>query len=142
LTQKKYQCWNSYPTYSSYFALCTFHLSKTKNSFKECYFESLHDVHSNASEGVQEHGAAENCIMMNFKTCTPHQIPLTMIKSRRLRLAGHVAYRVFVEKPEGKRSLGRLRHRWEDNIKMDLKETGWVWTVFIWLRVGTCCRLL
>jgi len=55
-----------------------------------------------------------------------------MIKSRRMRLVGHVAhmgerrgiYRVVVGKPEGKRSLGRPRHRWEDNIKMDLKEVG------------------
>jgi hypothetical protein len=31
-------------------------------------------------------------------------------------------YRVLVEKPEGRRPLGRPRHRWEDNIKMDLKE--------------------
>jgi len=31
-------------------------------------------------------------------------------------------YRVLVGKPEGKRPLGRLRHRWEDNIKMDLQE--------------------
>ena len=34
------------------------------------------------------------------------------------------AYTVLVEKPEGKRPLGRPRHRWEDNIKMDLKEVG------------------
>ena len=34
------------------------------------------------------------------------------------------AYRVLVEKPEGKRPLGRPRHRWEDNIKMDLQEVG------------------
>ena len=33
-------------------------------------------------------------------------------------------YRVFVGKPEGKRPLGRPRHRWEDNIKMDLQEVG------------------
>jgi len=33
-------------------------------------------------------------------------------------------YRVSVEKPEGKRSLGRPRRRWEDNIKMDLQEVG------------------
>ena len=33
-------------------------------------------------------------------------------------------YRVLVEKPEGKRPLGRLRRRWEDNIKMDLQEVG------------------
>ena len=55
-----------------------------------------------------------------------------MIKLRRLRWAGHVAhvgestavYRVLVEKPEGKRPLGRPRHRWEDYIKMDLQEVG------------------
>jgi hypothetical protein len=55
-----------------------------------------------------------------------------VIKSRRMRWAGHVArmgegrgvYRVLVGKPEGKRSLGRLRRRWEDNIKMDLREIG------------------
>jgi hypothetical protein len=34
-------------------------------------------------------------------------------------------YRVLVGKPEGSRPLGRTRHRWEDNIKMDLKEIGW-----------------
>ena len=35
------------------------------------------------------------------------------------------AYRVLVEKPEGKKQLGRRRHRWEDNIKMDLQDAGW-----------------
>jgi hypothetical protein len=34
-------------------------------------------------------------------------------------------YRVLVGKLEGKRLLGRLRHRWKDNIKMDLPEVGW-----------------
>jgi hypothetical protein len=55
-----------------------------------------------------------------------------VIKSRRMRWAGHVArmgegrsvYRVLVGRPEGKRPLGRRRRRWEDNIKMDLRETG------------------
>ena len=49
-----------------------------------------------------------------------------------MRWAGHVArmverrgvYRVLVGKPEGKTPLGRPRRRWEDNIKMDLKEVG------------------
>jgi len=49
-----------------------------------------------------------------------------------MRLAGHVArmrkdrrvHRVLVGQPEGKRSLGRPRHRWEDNIKMDLQDDG------------------
>jgi hypothetical protein len=54
------------------------------------------------------------------------------IKSR-MRWAGHVArigerrnaYRILVGKPEGRRSLGRPRRRWENNIKMDLREAGW-----------------
>jgi hypothetical protein len=35
------------------------------------------------------------------------------------------AYRALVGKPEGRRPLGRPRHRWEDNIKMDVREVGW-----------------
>jgi hypothetical protein len=53
-------------------------------------------------------------------------------KSRRMRWAGHVARmgegrnvnRVLVGKPEGKRLLGRPRRRWEDGIRMDLRENG------------------
>jgi hypothetical protein len=37
------------------------------------------------------------------------------------------ACRILVGKPEGKRPLGRLKHRWVDNIKMDLREIGWDW---------------
>jgi hypothetical protein len=56
-----------------------------------------------------------------------------VIKSRRMRWAVHVAcmgarrciYRVLLGKPEGKRPLGRLRHRWEDYIKMGLQKGGW-----------------
>jgi hypothetical protein len=56
-----------------------------------------------------------------------------VIKSRRLRWAGHVArmgerrgsYRALVGRPEGKRPLGRPRRRWEDDIKLDLREIGW-----------------
>jgi len=55
-----------------------------------------------------------------------------VIKSRRMRWAGHVArmgerrgvYRVLVGKSEGKRQLGRPRRRWEDNINLDLQEVG------------------
>jgi hypothetical protein len=48
-------------------------------------------------------------------------------------------YRVLVEKPEGRRPLGRPRRRWEDNIKMDLQEVGWgEWTGLILLRLETC----
>jgi hypothetical protein len=38
---------------------------------------------------------------------------------------GKGAYRALVGKPEGRRPLGRTRRRWEDNIKMDLREVGW-----------------
>ena len=55
-----------------------------------------------------------------------------VIKSRRMRWAGHVArmgeergaYRVLLGKPDGKRPLGRPRRRWVDNIRMDLQEVG------------------
>ena len=68
-----------------------------------------------------------------------------IIESRRMRWAGHVArmgvrrgvYMVLVEKPEGKRPLGRPRCGWEDNIKMDLQELGCaVWAGSSWLRIG------
>jgi hypothetical protein len=56
---------------------------------------------------------------------------IRQIKSRRMRWAGHVArtgernvYKVLMGKPEGKRPLGRPRRRWEDGIKMDLREIG------------------
>jgi hypothetical protein len=38
---------------------------------------------------------------------------------------GRGAYRVLLGKPEGKRPLGRLRHRWEDNINLDIQEVEW-----------------
>jgi hypothetical protein len=76
-----------------------------------------------------------------------------VIKSRRLRLAGHMArmgerrgaYRAVVGKLEGTRPLGRPRRRWEDNIKIDLREVGWgggAWTGSICLRIGTGGKLL
>ena len=50
---------------------------------------------------------------------------------------------VFVGKAEGKRPLGRPRHRWEDNIKIVLQEVRWgTWTGLIWLRIGTGGELL
>jgi hypothetical protein len=58
---------------------------------------------------------------------------IRMMKSRRMRWAGHVArmgekrnaYRLLVGKPEGRRTLGRPRCRWVDNIRLDLGEVGW-----------------
>jgi hypothetical protein len=58
---------------------------------------------------------------------------IQVIKSRRMRWAGHVArmgegrgaYRILVGIPEGRRPLGRPRCRWEEKIKMDPQEVGW-----------------
>jgi hypothetical protein len=58
---------------------------------------------------------------------------IRQIKSRRMKWAGHVArmgeernvYRVLMGKPEGKRPLERPRRRWEDGIRIDLREIGW-----------------
>jgi hypothetical protein len=57
---------------------------------------------------------------------------IRVIKARRMRWAGHVArmgeargaYDILVGRPEGRRPLGRTRRRWEDNIKIDLREIG------------------
>jgi hypothetical protein len=67
---------------------------------------------------------------------------IMQVKSRRMRWAGHVArmgeerkvYKVLVGKPEGNRRLGRPRRRWEDRIRMDLREIGLV--VLDWIRVA------
>jgi hypothetical protein len=65
--------------------------------------------------------------------------------------AGHVArmgdrrgaYRVLVGRSDGKGPLGRPRHRWEDNIKIDFQEVGWgTWTGLLWLRLEKVCRRL
>jgi len=67
---------------------------------------------------------------LNDLSCSPNIV--RVIKSRRMGWAGRVArmgerrgvYRVLVEKSEGKKPLGRPRHRWEDNIKVDLQKVG------------------
>ena len=86
---------------------------------------------------------------LNDLYCSPNVV--RVIKSRRMRWAGHVAlmgerkgvYRVSVGKPERKRPLGRASHRWEDNIKMNLRrvECG-AWNRVVCLRIGTVGGLL
>jgi hypothetical protein len=74
----------------------------------------------------REEENGESCIIRSFVICTPRQVRI--IKSRRMRWVGHVTrigekrneYRLLV----GKRPLGRPRHRWVDNIRMDLGEVG------------------
>jgi hypothetical protein len=86
---------------------------------------------------------------LNYLYSSPNII--RVIKSRRMRWAGHVvhmgegrgAYRILVGRPEGRRPLGRPRRRWENNIKMDLREVGrGAWTGLIWLWIGTGGGLL
>ena len=72
---------------------------------------------------------------LNDLHCSPNIV--RVIKSRRMRWAGHVArmvevivaYKVVVGKHDEKRPFGRSTHKWEDNIKMDFEEVGCgVWT--------------
>jgi hypothetical protein len=98
------------------------------------------------AEGFREYGAEEE-VRKEWRRlhneeiyalyCSPNTI--RVIKSRRLRWARQVAcmgesrcaYRISVGKPEGRRPLGRRRRRWEDNIKMDLRELEWEGTVLV-----------
>jgi hypothetical protein len=70
---------------------------------------------------------------------------IRVIKPKRIRWAGHVervgkrrgACRVLMGRYEGMRPFGRLRFRWENNIKMDLKKwDGEAWTGLLWLIIG------
>jgi len=73
--------------------------------------------------------------LLNDELNDQHSSPniIRVSKWRSMRWAGNVAcmwerrgaYRILVGKPEGKRRLGRPRHRWEDSINVDLDEVGW-----------------
>jgi hypothetical protein len=72
----------------------------------------------------------KHCVL-GISVIFPHSI-VRVIKARRIRWAGHVArmgevrgaYNILVGRPDGRRPLGRPRRRWEDNIKIDLREIG------------------
>jgi hypothetical protein len=60
-----------------------------------------------------------------------------------LHVGLHPEYKVLVGKPEGKKPLGRSRHRWEDGIIIYLREIGWgVWSGLNWLSIVANGRLL
>jgi hypothetical protein len=79
-------------------------------------------------------------VWVKYLTYLVHVAQSTVSKA----LAGNVALMeemrnacsLFVRKPEGKRPHGRPRRRWEDNIRIDLREIGMVWTGFVWLRIA------
>jgi hypothetical protein len=81
----------------------------------------------------------KNYIKRSFIIYTLHQI---LVSTSRMRWASHVVrmgetrneFTIFVGKPEGKRPLYRLKRRWEDNIKMNLQETGYV--DMKWIHLG------
>jgi hypothetical protein len=85
----------------------------------------------------------ENCIMMKFITRIILRILLGSL-NQTMKWAGHVArmgegrgiYRVLVGRPEGKKPLGRPRRRWENNIKVDLREIGIDGTNWVQLAQG------
>jgi hypothetical protein len=81
---------------------------------------------------------------LNELYSTPNII--SVIKSRRMGLAGHVAcmgerrgaYMVLVGIPEGKRPFGRPIQRWEHDIQLNVQKVGWrLCSGLIWLRTGT-----
>jgi hypothetical protein len=82
--------------------------------------------------GMREQGNGENYITKIFNDFYSSTNIVRLIKSRRMMWAGHVAsmgerwgvYRVLVGQPEGKRPLGRSRHRWENTTQLDLQEVG------------------
>ena len=90
----------------------------------------LRRIFGNKRDGVTGEWRKLHKEELNDLYCSPNI--MRVIKSRIMRWAGHVArmeegrgkHKVLVEKSEGKRSLGRPRRRWEDNIKMDLQEVG------------------
>ena len=99
------------------------------------------------SSGLQRKG-----IYFVHVSCIPYEelrdlysLPniVRVVKSRRMRSAGHVVrlgegrgvHRILVGKLGRKSPLGRPRRRWEDNIKMDLREVGGVETGWSWLRI-------
>ena len=77
-------------------------------------------------------GSGEGSTTRNFHSLYLSPNIIRVIKSRRLRWAGHVArmeegrsaFKILTGKPTGERPLGRSMRRWEDNIRMDLEEIG------------------
>jgi hypothetical protein len=81
-----------------------------------------------------------------LRTLYPSPNTIRVIKPRRMRWAEHVArlgekrgaHRVLVKKPEGKKPLGRSRHRWGDIIKICFQKVKLEeWTGLIWGKTGT-----
>ena len=122
----KIKCWESFyiQIYQQRNRLITDHVTGDYNPLYEQAFIP-HDL-----QHIPRHSLDQINEELNDLFSLPNTV--RVVKSRRMRWAGHVAcmgedrgvHRVLVGKPEGKRPLGRPRHRWEDNSKMDLQEVG------------------
>ena len=98
------------------------------------YFQPSNLKYLYSVEPIRMYFSAKQRKLHNEELNDQYSLPniVRVVKSRRMRWAGHVArmgedrgvHRVLVGKPEGKRPLRRPRHRWEDNIKMNLQEVG------------------
>jgi hypothetical protein len=78
--------------------------------------------------GPKREEVAGNCIRRGFATCTLHQIKEDEM--------GEICTIFWLEETEGKRPFGRPRHRWEDNIRMALREMRWEVVDWILLAQG------
>jgi hypothetical protein len=102
--------------------------SREEHRLREFANRALRRIFESKRDEVQEVGKKLHNEELHGLYSSPSII--RMIKARRIRWAGHVArvrevrgaYNIFVGRPEERRPLGRPRHRWEDNIKMDLRE--------------------
>jgi hypothetical protein len=106
-------------------------------------------LHTNNTQNT-ENGTYTTITKLNIHNIHT-SVFIRLIKSRRMRWEWRVVrmgekrdvYRVLGGKPVGKRPLGRPRHNWEDNMKMNLKEVGCgAWTGLIWLGIVTGGRHL
>jgi hypothetical protein len=114
----------------------------SRSSFRLRVFENrvLRKIFGRGSRGVKKTALQEAlCSVLLTKYHSGDQVKKTEM-GKTCGTYGEMrgAYRALVGKPEGRTPLGRPRHRWEDNIKMDLREVGWgAWAGSIWLRIGT-----
>ncbi|KAJ4444920.1 hypothetical protein ANN_06719 [Periplaneta americana] len=126
-TQRESQSKEASLVYRSSTRVCVRNCVSSRRPEFECSGPQLEGPEFECS-GPQLEGPEFEYSELSLKVCGSRYCEL-----ERLRWAGHVArmgesrnaYRVLVGRPAGKRPLGRPRRRWEDNIKMDLREVGY-----------------